>query len=536
MSEYGPDDFNGTLEHGDNRFSDTDLLLIAMLQDPVISPEFCWKDSNNVPFSGCYRVRDYQVAFNRADDHYAGFACARSVGKTERQKVWAFTHYFRRAQQNLLITAPELLHLMPLADSIENVIDGCRLLRECLDRSRSGKTGFHHNPFGVDYADGTKIIGRIPNRDGRGVKGQHQPDLMIEEAQDYPDAGWTEVHETVMKEVSDFHYHFYGVHRGVRGGGFSQRVTSGDFALYNLTALQRPGWGPEEKAAAIAAYGGESSPDYRRNILGEPGSASSPIFVTARLMACVDQNRNSHYNQTEYVSQHFRWEEIQKAGMELEHVIDFPGKKYKNTIAGIDIGLTNSPTVCVILGELKHGKTNRLGIIRRFTLERFTSKQIRKLVRLIYQWDNNIQGIGMDITGIGFPIFQELQEDEDNPDPTMLSLVKGWKFNEKIRVGEDKNTGDEIKMTVIEATTRYLREWVDSGQLLIPFDREITSDMLGEHQQRVQSVARLTGSRKPNAFHTLDALRMAALVDRAHELEVASAYQAPVFDIAIEGF
>jgi hypothetical protein len=58
----------------------------------------------------------------------------------------------------------------------------------------------------------------------------------------------------------------------------------------------RPGWGKEEKQAAIDMYGGTQAPDYRRNILGEAGGGSSAFFVTARLMACLDQDKESHYN------------------------------------------------------------------------------------------------------------------------------------------------------------------------------------------------------------------------------------------------
>jgi hypothetical protein len=38
----------------------------------------------------------------------------------------------------------------------------------------------------VDFIDGTKIVGRIPRLTGTGVKGQHQPDLIVDEGQDYP--------------------------------------------------------------------------------------------------------------------------------------------------------------------------------------------------------------------------------------------------------------------------------------------------------------------------------------------------------------
>lgn len=555
---FGPDGFSGKLVYDGFEFDGDDLLLIAMLQDPVLAPEFAWKNATNVAMGGCYRVRDYQHKFNRIEGEYQAFACARSVGKTERQQIRAFIHFFRRIGENMLITAPELLHLMPLVDKIEERITACRLTEECLKKDRAGKTGFHHNPFGVDYADGTKIVGRIPNRDGRGVKGQHQPVLMVEEGQDYPDAGWTEVHETVDKVGGDFEYHIYGVHRGARGGGFHTRVTGSLFTNNCLTAIQRPGWGADEKQAAIETYGGENSPDYRRNILGEPGAASSPLFVTSRLMAVIDQNRESDYNTLEYRAQHIRWEEFAaNYGINgvpplsaMEMALDLPSRRYRMTLAGSDLGLTSSPTVISLWGERDEKGKSRLVLLRRITLERFPTPFIRRALRAIYEWDRNILGVGLDITGLGFPIFQEIQHDEGDVPAGMLEAIRGWKFNEKIPVGVDPakvNDGKDefgrrvkdaedpvVMMTVIEATTRYLREWVDEGYIMLPFDTEISNDLLAENIQRVSSVAALTGSRKPNAFHILDSFRMASLIYKIRMDPVVEIKHAPVLDAAVD--
>jgi hypothetical protein len=549
MPSSAPSCYKGPIPYDGWEFDSTDMLLMAIAKDGVLSAEFFWNDPSNREYSGCYRSRDYQIRFNRIDGHYEGFACARSVGKTERQKIQGFTHFFRRVKQNLLITAPELLHLLPLTDAIEGWIDGVRATRECLKRDKAGKTGFGHMPFSVDYADGTKIIGRIPQKDGKGVKGQHQPDLMIEEAQDYPDRGWVEVNETVSKDMGDFTFHFYGVHRGNTGGGFATRSRDGSFRINTLTAIMRKDWNAAQKRAAIATYGGTNNSDYRRNILGEPGSASSPIFVTSRLMACVDQDRESEYNVQVYKAQELRWEDFEQNGLSLAEVIDLPSRKFGKMVAGMDLGLTNSPTVLSIFGEMEYAKKTRMALIRRIHLNRFSSKYIRELVSIVYNWNPGIGGIGMDITGLGFPIFQEIQDDENHPDPELLNAVHGWKFNEKISVGLQPSATivngkdpwgrkvdmekETVQMTVIEATTRYLREWVDTGYVLLPFDLAVTNDLLAENLQRVASVAGLTGSKKPNAFHILDSFRMAALIDAGAGVDEIYVPQAAVLDQVI---
>jgi len=547
-------------------FDEDDFLLMAMLKDPIYSPELMWSDPSNQAFGGCYRVMDYQFPLFRIESNYAGGACARSVGKTESIKARSFSHAFRRVGENLLLTAPELIHLLPLTDAVEERIRDTTLTRDFLD-TRSGKTGYTHRPFGCDFIDGTKIVGRIPRITGTGVKGQHQPDLIVEEAQDYPEKGWVEVHETVTKDHTDangkpdFTYHFYGVHSGARDSGFFKRVNEGVFKLINVTAMQRPGWSAQEKEAAKAAYGGTSSPDYRRNILGEPGSAASPYFVTARLIACVDQMRESRYNELEYEHQELRAEDLEEARSKVSEVLSLP-TQFGDIYCGADIGLTQSPTVISVFSHETVDKIPRLKLIRRYTLQRFRERQIREaMYKLAWHFGGRLQAFGIDATGLGFPIFQSMEDDEAAPG-RLLEVQRGYKFNAMVPVNvdeefvtedssgqlrdqfgsivkivRDEETGVErmvTYMSMIEASTRYLRDFVDSGFFMLPFDTEITSDMQGETQQRVKAIAERKG--KPNMFHILDSFRAMGMAFKAEEIETALAVDAPppVLDMALD--
>jgi hypothetical protein len=559
-------------------FDEDDFLVYALLTDPIYATELCWDDPKNVEFSGCYRVRDYQYPLFRMDGHYVGAACGRSVGKTESIKARAFTHAFRRIAQNLLLTAPELIHLLPLTDAIEARIRDTRLTREFLDL-RGGKTGFTHRPFGVDFLDGTKIVGRIPRLTGTGVKGQHQPDLILDEAQDYPEKGWIEVNETVMRETvdyagnPDFHYHFYGVHSGDRSTRFHDLIEKGEFRIVNITALQRPDWNSQQKANAKAMYGGTSSPDYRRNILGEAGAAASPMFVSARLMACLDQDRESKYNTEEYVHQLLRVEEFDAAldGMSDEEkahaystLLNLP-TSFGSVYIGADLGLTIAPTVIMVFSEEVVDKKRRMKLIRRYTLERFREGQQRRIFcALAWHFGLRLKSFGIDATGIGKPIFQGMEDDEEAP-ARLKEVQRGYFFNSKVPVDVDPDFvqeetsghlrdqyGSAVKkeidpftnkerlvtyMPMIEASTRYLREWVDSSFLLMPFDTEITQDMQGETQQRIQVVGKIaSGRQKPNAFHILDAMRAAAMGWKAPEVEEKLEFKAPepVLDQAVD--
>lgn len=567
------------------KLDEDDWILLAMLQDPIYCAELLFQDPNNRAYGGCYRVMDYQHRLFRHVDNYEGKPCARSVGKTESIKADAVSHVFRRQGENMLISAPELIHLLPLTDAIEDRIRDTRLTREFLD-TRNQKTGFTHRPFQADFLDGTKIVGRIPKITGTGVKGQHQPDLRIDEGQDYPEKGWIEVHETVIKDhvdsagAPDFTYIFYGVHSGARDGRFYQLSNSGEFRLTQITAIMRPGWGPDEKARAAAIYGGTQAPDYRRNILGESGGLSNAFFVTARLIACMDQDRESDYNTLHWKRQRFMSEELDqmlgdtshltkeeytKATYELlRSIVDLPDLTGVQQIyAGADIGLVNDPTVVTLFAIMPDAKKRvRMRLIRMFHLWRFREKTIRQFFYLLgWKYGSRLRGFGMDVTGLGLPMFQAIEDDETAPQH-LLDVARGYVFSAKLPIGVDPNlvakdangvmrdhlgnmveievdpfTKEEryiIKMSMIEASTRYLREWVDTMFFEIPFDTEIFSDMQGETEQRVKAMAGM--KKKPNAFHILDAMRAFAMVYKAKDIEaqIAAPDHGPVLAQALD--
>lgn len=535
-------------------FDEDDFLLFSLLTDSVYAAELLWSDPTNREYGGLYRVHDYQYPLWRTEDPYAGYACGRATGKTESIKGDAFSHAFKRIGENMLITAPELIHLHPLTDAIEERIRDTRLTRDFLD-TRGGQTGFTHRPFGVNWLDGTKIVGRIPRLTGTGVKGQHQPDLRVEEAQDYPEKGWNEVHETVNKDSvgfdgkPNFTYWFYGVHSGSRDSGFFNRINKGSFKLTTVTKLQTESWNKAEKDAAIAAYGGSNAPDYRRNILGEAGAAANPFFVMSRLMATIDQDRESDYNENEYVAQTLRAEDVEELGsdMEMADLLDLP-TDFGPVHLGTDIGLTVSPTVVVVFSKEKIVGKQRLKLIRRYMIERFRPEQIRRVnYALAYHFGKKLMTYGMDVTGLGLPMFQEMEDDEAAPDH-LLKVSRGYFFNAQVPVAvqkefittdsqgqmhdqygsavreeEDPLTGEKRLVTVmpmIESSTRYVRKWIDDGELLLPFDPELVSDFQGETHQRVKAVGTRTGTRnKGNAFHILDAVRAAAQAEHSSEIE-----------------
>lgn len=550
-------------------FDDDDWALIAMLADPIFCAELLFDDPLNKEFSGCYHVRDYQYPLFRPRSRYNIAPCARDVGKTESIKAQAVSHAFRRLGEDLLLTAPQLIHLEPLTQQVERRITSVRLTRDFL-KTDSQKTGFTHKPFQVDFADGTRIIGRIPHITGIGVKGMHEPDLIGDEMQDYPINGWTEVFPTVMKDHTnaqgeyDFSMTFYGVHAAGQGGKFGELAKSPAYKMTTITRLQTPKWGREEKEATAAMYGGTNSPDYRRNVLGEPGQSFSQFFVTARLMACMDQDRDSKYNTLTFKQQELQAEEVDLTvgpGGDVGDLLDLPDNLGQQVYGGMDVGLVTDPTVIMLWAILPDAqKRKRLQLIRMFHIWRFRERQIRALTyRIARQYGLTLRAFGQDITGLGLPLYQAMEDDEECP-AHLKDVAKGYVFNAKMPVAVDKNyvseqgdklvdqyghivevvrdkwTGQEqlvARMTMIEASTRYLRRFVDETFMQLPFHDKLIADFQGETEQRVKAMAGVR--KKPNAFHMLDAARAMAMAYMSAEMEeqVYARPHQPVMDRAV---
>lgn len=128
--------------------------------------------------TGCFRAWAYQWPWWREEAPLQVDQCARSVGKSLSVKVRGCAFPFLFPGQEMIITAPELVHLEPIVSLIESQMTSTRTLNEMLPRGRSSVT---HRPFQMNFLNGARIIGRIPQRDGKGVKGLHPIWLELDE-------------------------------------------------------------------------------------------------------------------------------------------------------------------------------------------------------------------------------------------------------------------------------------------------------------------------------------------------------------------
>lgn len=500
--------------------SEAECYLIAMIQDDsgIDMAEFLWEDSTAGNEEGIFRAWGFQIPWWRKKKRLFIDACARAVGKTQSiiLRAWVFPLQFPGFE--MVITAPELVHLNPLTARIEDRIKQTRITRELLPGG-VGK-GFTHRPFQVNFINGCKLLGRIPQKDGKGVKGLHPLRLEMDEAQDYPEPGWVELVETLRYGQEGAQWRAHGVSKGVGGQFFKVTQPGSGWYVERITAMHRTDWSADERRDKAALYGGRESADYLRNILGLHGDAMNPLFVLHRLMACVDQNEASEYNQDIYYHRRINDEVLGED--DIVDLVDPPRihfEAWKVFWMGMDIGLTNHPSELLIWGEetlkLRTGNVVALRLLSRIHLRRIRSKDQRKVVAKVIRLYKP-KMFAMDRTGLGYPLYQDLQDEN----PELMKKISAYAFNEKIVVGhEDHGEHDdpadfEIKRPVKEHAYDLLRTYVDTRRLIFPFDTGLIGEWNGQTWVTESSATRDAYGRKrfgKGEFHTLDAGCLAVL-------------------------
>lgn len=517
--------------------SEAEFYLYALLTDPsgVDLVEFAFVDEKSD--DKCFRLYDFQTPWWRDRSKYQADQAGRSVGKSEGIVARACAHPFNFPGQQRLLSAPEFNHLRPIVDLIEHRIKTIWFLRAMCPPNRH--MGIARQPqWQVRFLNGAEIRTRLPNLDGRGVKGSHSVVIEIDEAQNYPEPAWAEIVECLVDDPrAEFRIH--GVPTGVRGT-FWKWTTGLDvnlpWVVHRIMAMQRNTWNDLERKRKIAMYGGSRSyPDYRRNILGEHGDASSPLFVLARLMACVDDDPGSEYNTSIYTPLTITDEDLrdQRVGYEdddperpgIEELLDAKVPAihkigYSYYYGGGDVGVTQHPSEFLIFGQVEKKVVHRL--LLRLHLERVSIEdQVAAIQWLKQFYGRRLVGFGIDRAGVGFGVWQPLADCkiEDGiiaAGSTKEPWVYGWDFSEKIVAELNPDVGEDldeqmVRRFLVDYASEELRAMVDKKMLQLPSDNELLNQFQGQTWTRGRG-----GKQDPNKpnktwsrgnFHALDAAK-----------------------------
>lgn len=150
--------------------TDEECALLSIIQDPsgVDLAEFCFVDESSR--DSVFRCYDYQYAWYRDASKFQIDQAGRAVGKSMGIQMRTAVFPFIAPGEEMLLTAPEMIHLEPVTKAVENRLTSIRMVREMLQKSATGN-GITHKPFEARFRNNARIVGRIPQKDGKGVKG-----------------------------------------------------------------------------------------------------------------------------------------------------------------------------------------------------------------------------------------------------------------------------------------------------------------------------------------------------------------------------
>lgn len=525
--------------------------LVAILQDEsgIDIAEFILGDHKNKEKDGLYRAWPMHHYWYRCPDPQQASQGSRSSGKSYSIRLRAMAFPFLHPQQEMVITAPEGGNILTITKEIESIFRNNRLMREMMI---AGSGAITHKPFVITFKHGGTIKGILPQRTGLNLKGLHPLWLEVDEAQDFYPAAWEEIFETIQQGVDVARWRIHGVTRGLRDKFYEFTQPNSGWTVHHYPAMYRPTWSEEEKQKKIRLYGGsKANAAYRRNIFGTHGDETSILFVLYRLLACVDTDEESEYNTREYLKIDISDGMLKESGSILP-LLDLSvahKKDYDQFWIGMDVGVVVDPSVVVVFGvapPVKRGAPNRLKLLAKITLNQIPNPdQAQAVLHVISHY--RPQCFAMDRTGLGLPLFQDIQfAVREDPDlKPLLDRIKGYNFSENIVVGIDdqvevdeyrrENPDPEIKQNVKERATDVLRAMVDEKSLVLPWDVDLIEEFRGQTYtfSKAKTVSEQQTRRRifsEGAWHALDACRMGALGYSQHLLDSQLAAKEQEFD------
>lgn len=320
--------------------------------------------------------------------------------------------------------------------------------------------------------------------------------IVVSNCQDFPLAGWIEIVECLNRFLPDARWHCHGVPRGVRDRFYE--ITQGrdaqQWTVHRPMAMQRPSWSDAEREEKTSIYGGSrQAPDYKRNIYGEHGDSTNPIFVIARLVKCCDLEPGSDYNSDVYTHVQLIAEEMKETPIMMKLPPSAPAthtrgwsaapKGYSSFYAGMDVGVTNHPSEILLFGQRAGVHVEQLDLLLRIHMQRISVEDQEAVVAWLFDaYGSRLRTFGIDRTGLGFPLWERLGKTHGE------DRVKGYAFSAKYPVALEDRELDRgetpadlvIERNIVEFSTDALREIVDANAMLLPNDSELLQEFQGQ--------------------------------------------------------
>lgn len=460
---------------------------------------------------------DYQEESIRYDGNTL-HECGAEVGKTREIIGYILYKVFNVPNGSGLVTAPMTIHLLEIIDSISEQLNHNPMLGKALILHR--KQPHHH----LKFSNGFKVDFRPTGHDGEALRGVHVSTFaMFEESAkaknpDIFKEFWRAskpgcVHKLYSTPDGDRSTVFYRLCQKAEGK-LKEDETAGDSGLKNLSfhkfhwskeLMPAPFWTPERRRFYIEQYGGEDSPGFQQNVLGnwgDPENSVFPWYQFQRLLHEIPEYRclkilvdESHAEVSIYGYELIAPvvdgtkgkpepvtlidKRISKHGFNIKAEI----KAYFDAIPGLcfggaDLGFSQDPTEIYI----KHifGKTHRL--VARVQLKGVTYDQQAEAIDSlddVYGTGGHM-GWGLDFGNAGSAVVHILQGQEIYADKEYEGRLSGYQFgaaydavNEDGEAIIDKKTGKPVRLSAKELSTDLLTTKMQRVELQYPYDPDI---------------------------------------------------------------
>jgi intein/homing endonuclease len=161
----------------DSDLTEEEKYLFSLLMDEsgVDHMEFLWAD--NTSEDGLFRTWPIQMAWWRTPGQKILSAGSRSIGKSLSILGRSFSFPFVASGEEMVITAPDGDRLGAITDKVETLFLNNGVAEAMLAPGTRGR--IKHRPFHISFANGARIMGRIPRLDGTGIQGSKKAGSLI---------------------------------------------------------------------------------------------------------------------------------------------------------------------------------------------------------------------------------------------------------------------------------------------------------------------------------------------------------------------
>ena len=498
--------------------------------------------------------------------------CGAEVGKTREIIGYILWKALTTPNGSGLVTAPMTIHLMEIIDALAEQLTHNPAIGKTLVLHR--KQPHHH----LKFSNGFKLDFRPTGYDGEALRGVHVSTFaMIDEAAKIKNPSvWKEfwrsskpgcVHKCYSTPDGDRSTVFYRLCMKADGQeSGDQEPDTGDKETRNLTfkkfhwskeLMPAPFWTPERRRFYIDQYGGEDSPGFQQNVLGNWGDPENSVFPWhqfQRLLHDIPEYRclkilvddshgeislygyavvrgavasvDTHGDDTRGVETHCNASlprpepvtlldrRLPKSQFDLRaEIMSFfdalPGLHF----GGADLGFSQDPTEIYI--KRVHGSTHRL--VARVQLKGVTYDQQAEAVNALddlFAGEKERMGWGLDFGNAGSAVVHTLQGSTLYRNKSFEDRLTGFQFGasydavrEDGEVILDKKTGKPVRLSAKELSTDLLTTKMQRLELQYPYDPDIML-MYPNHTYRMGQSRRIY---KGTDDHVIDADRALTL-------------------------